>query len=64
VSFSVALQRARSAKKWSQQELANALNQPLTVIKQYESGKAKPNGMLIHKMNTVLGVKLPSQKKK
>ena len=63
-SFSRALQKARGGKHMTQLDLANALHQPLSVIKNYESGKAIPNGNLIHKMNTVLGVKLPSTKTK
>lgn len=62
-SFSRALQQARCGKQMTQLDLANALNQPHSVIKNYESGKAMPNGNFINKMNQVLGVKLPSIKK-
>lgn len=61
-SFSTALMKARSGKKMTQLDLANATNQPLSVIKHYESGKAMPNGQIINKLNRVLGVSLPSTK--
>lgn len=61
-SFSKALMRARSAKQMTQLDLANATNQPLCVIKHYESGKAIPNGNVINKLSRVLGVSLPSTK--
>jgi putative transcription factor len=61
-SFSQALLKARSGKKMTQIDLARATNQPLVVIKHYESGKAIPNGQIINKLNRVLGVCLPSTK--
>lgn len=61
-SFSHALLKARGAKKMTQIDLAKATNQPLVVIKHYESGKAIPNGQVINKLNRVLGVCLPSAK--
>jgi ribosome-binding protein aMBF1 (putative translation factor) len=62
-SFSRALLKARGCKKMTQFDLATATNQPLRVIKDYESGKAIPHGQIINKLNTILGVKLPSAKK-
>ncbi len=50
-NFSVALQQSRLKKGWKQQQLAQQLNVRLTVINQYESGKAVPNPQLIAKMN-------------
>lgn len=61
-SFSHALLKARGGKKMTQIDLAKATNQPLVVIKHYESGKAIPNGQIINKLNRVLGVCLPSTK--
>jgi putative transcription factor len=61
-SFSHALLKARGEKKMTQIDLAKATNQPLVVIKHYESGKAIPNGQVINKLNRVLGVCLPSAK--
>eukprot|EP01006_Ploeotia_vitrea_P039451 TRINITY_DN66350_c7_g1_i1.p1 TRINITY_DN66350_c7_g1~~TRINITY_DN66350_c7_g1_i1.p1 ORF type:complete len:141 (-),score=71.74 TRINITY_DN66350_c7_g1_i1:49-471(-) len=58
-SFKVALMKARQAKKLTQAQLAQKLNVKQTVINEYESGKAIPNGQIINKLNRVLGVKLP-----
>merc|ERR1711920_562269 len=62
-NFKVALMQARTAKKWSQEQLARMLNVKPNVITQYEQGKVVPNGQLIAKMNRVLGVKLPKIRK-
>ena len=62
--FSVALQKARLKKGWKQVQLAQALNVKVTVINQYESGKAIPDGGLIAKMNRILNTKLPSIQKR
>lgn len=61
-SFSIALQKARGGRKMSQLDLAKATNQPISVIKDYESGKAIPKGQVINKLNCALGVNLPSTK--
>merc|ERR1719230_464398 len=60
--FKMALQQARLAKKMSQQALATAVNEKNTVINEYESGKAIPNGAIINKLNRALGVRLPKTK--
>jgi len=60
--FKMALQQARLAKKMSQQQLATAINEKNTVINEYESGKAIPNGQIINKLNRALGVRLPKAK--
>jgi putative transcription factor len=60
--FKLALQQARLAKKMSQQALATAINEKSTVINEYESGKAIPNGQVINKLNRALGVRLPKAK--
>merc|ERR1712014_136271 len=44
--FKLALQQARLAKKMTQ-----AINEKSTVINEYESGKAIPNGAIINKLN-------------
>merc|ERR1711865_1123230 len=49
--FKMALQQARLAKKMSQAALATAINEKGTVINEYESGKAIPNGAIINKLN-------------
>ena len=58
-NFSVALQKARIAKGWKQEDLAHRLNVHKTIVNQYESGKAIPNPQIIATMNRILGVKLP-----
>eukprot|EP00746_Dinoflagellata_sp_MGD_P002312 gnl/MRDRNA2_/MRDRNA2_104486_c0_seq1.p1 gnl/MRDRNA2_/MRDRNA2_104486_c0~~gnl/MRDRNA2_/MRDRNA2_104486_c0_seq1.p1 ORF type:complete len:144 (-),score=39.95 gnl/MRDRNA2_/MRDRNA2_104486_c0_seq1:36-467(-) len=60
--FKLALQQARLAKKMSQAALATAINEKGTVINEYESGKAIPNGQIINKLNRALGVRLPKAK--
>jgi len=52
------IQRARQAEGLSQKQLAQQVNQPLTVIQEYESGKAIPNANLINKLERVLKTKL------
>merc|ERR1712066_754825 len=60
--FKMALQQARLAKKMSQAALATAINEKGTVINEYESGRAIPNGAIINKLNRALGVRLPKAK--
>merc|ERR1712187_896937 len=60
--FKLALQQARLAKKMTQAQLATAINEKSTVINEYESGKAIPNGAIINKLNRALGVRLPKAK--
>lgn len=49
------IQQARSNKKMTQQELATACNLPLSTIRDYENGKAIPNGQILSKIGRVLG---------
>jgi len=60
--FSKALQQARLAKKMTQAQLAQAIAEKPTVVNEYESGKAIPNGAVIQKLNRALGVQLPKSK--
>ena len=60
----LAIQQARLAKKMTQKDLAAAIAEKATVINEYESGRAIPNGQIISKMERILGVRLPRQKKK
>ena len=60
--FKIALQQARMAKKMTQAQLATAINEKQSVINEYESGKAIPNGAIIAKLNKALGVRLPKSK--
>jgi putative transcription factor len=60
----IALQRARQAKGLSQKDLAQKLNVKPSIISDYETGKAIPNGALISQLNRTLGVTLPKIPKK
>lgn len=60
--FTTALQQARLAKKMTQAQLANAISEKASVVNEYESGKAIPNGAIIQKLNRALGVQLPRSK--
>merc|ERR1711918_266715 len=60
--FKIALQQARLARKMSQAELAQQINEKGSVINEYEGGKAIPNGAIINKLNRALGVRLPKAK--
>jgi putative transcription factor len=60
--FKMALQQARLAKRISQAALAQAINEKGSVVNDYESGKAIPNGAIIQKLNKSLGVRLPKAK--
>merc|ERR1719150_285953 len=60
--FKLALQQARLAKKMTQAALATTINERGSVIIEYETGKAIPNGASINKLNRSLGVRLPKAK--
>mmetsp|Transcript_4699 Transcript_4699/g.10355 ORF Transcript_4699/g.10355 Transcript_4699/m.10355 type:complete len:144 (+) Transcript_4699:92-523(+) len=60
--FKIALQQARIAKKMTQAQLASQINEKPSVINDYESGRAIPNGNIVGKLNRALGVRLPKAK--
>ena len=60
--FSVALQKARQAKGLTQVQLAAAICEKPSVVNEYESGKAIPNGAIVQKLNRALGMTLPKAK--
>lgn len=62
--FKISLQKSRQSHKLSQKQLAQKINVSESLIKEYESGKAIPNGNIINKLNRVLGIKLPPCKRK
>ena len=64
LEFKLALQQARVAKGWNQSQLAQAVAVKPSVINDYESGRAIPDGQLISKFNRVLGTVLPKIPKK
>ena len=56
--------KARNAKKLSQKQLANSINEKQSLIAQYENGSAIPNPAILLKLEKKLGVKLTGRKKK
>ncbi|KAL4459800.1 hypothetical protein ABPG74_003326 [Tetrahymena malaccensis] len=62
--FRIALQQARQAKGWTQEQLAKACCEKKSVISDYESGRAIPHPSTISKFESALGCKLPRDKKK
>jgi DNA-binding XRE family transcriptional regulator len=53
-----AIQAARTKSGLSQSDVARSLNQKVSVIQDYESGKAIPDQKILAKLERVLGVKL------
>ncbi|CDJ41784.1 multiprotein bridging factor type 1, putative [Eimeria tenella] len=64
--FCRALAEARRNKGMTQAQLAQAINEKPSVVSEYESGKAIPNGVILQKMSRALGCQLPkcTQKKR
>ena len=54
----VKIQQGRSKMKMSQKQLAAKINEPVSVISSYESGKAIPSKKVLHKIQNALGIKL------
>ncbi|EMR10062.1 hypothetical protein PNEG_01813 [Pneumocystis murina B123] len=54
----LAISKARQEKNIKQSELAQKINEKVSVINDYENGKAIPNQQILAKMEKVLGVKL------
>ena len=50
--------QGRLAKKLTQAQLAQQINERPQVVQEYESGKAMPNQQILAKLERVLGVKL------
>jgi putative transcription factor len=50
--------QARTAKKLTQSQLAQLINEKPQIIQEYETGKAIPNPQVLSKMSRVLGVVL------
>jgi len=53
-----AIMQGRLAKKLTQAQLAQQINERPQIIQEYESGKAIPNQQILGKLERVLGVKL------
>lgn len=56
--FTQAIQQARMQKGLSQKDCAQKINEKPSVLQDYESGKAIPNGQILSKLERLLGVKL------
>jgi len=52
------MQTARLELKLSQKDLAAKVNEKVSVLQDYESGKATPNPQILGKLERALGVKL------
>lgn len=57
------IQQARLEKKWTQKEFAQKINELVTTVAEYESGRAIPNQTVLSKMERQLGVRLRGEKK-
>lgn len=62
-SFKIALMQARTRKGLTQAQLASAIGETESVVKNYENGKAVASAAVITKLNRVLGVLLPKIEK-
>ncbi|KAG5519082.1 hypothetical protein PMAC_002168 [Pneumocystis sp. 'macacae'] len=54
----IIISKIRQEKNIKQSELAQKINEKVSVINEYESGKAIPNQAILSKLEKVLGVKL------
>ena len=59
----IAIQQARIAKNFSQKQLASLMNISIQHIGQFENGKMAPSNAMIAKLERLLNVKLPRNKK-
>ena len=53
----VNIQQGRASQKWTQKDLANRCNLPVTIINEIESGKAIYNPQQINKIKRILKIK-------
>lgn len=51
------VQNARLSKNWTQEQLANQINERKNVINQYETGNVVPDQKIVSKLRKVLNVK-------
>jgi putative transcription factor len=58
VEVKKAIMQGRLAKKLTQAQLAQQINEKPQIIQEYESGKAIPQQAILSKMERILGVKL------
>jgi ribosome-binding protein aMBF1 (putative translation factor) len=57
IEIRTTIQQYRASQKWTQKDLANRCNLPVTVINEIESGKAIYNAQHINKIKRVLKIK-------
>ena len=57
-SLKIQIQKARTASKMTQKELAQKVNVTQSVIQSYENGTAVPNAQVLQKLRRILKVKL------
>lgn len=57
-SLQLQIQTARQAKNWTQRQLAQACNLKDSVVRDYESGSAIPDGRIMQRLSKALGVAL------
>lgn len=50
-----AIMQTRNIKWWTQKELATKINEPQSLIRDYEAGRAVPNNQILGKLERVLG---------
>ena len=50
--------QGRTAKGWSQKDLATKINEKTQVINEYESGKVTPNNQILGKIEKKIGISL------
>jgi putative transcription factor len=62
-TVSKAICQARMAKKMTQAQLAQAINERPQTIQELENGKAIPNAQVLNKLDRALGIHLPRNKK-
>ncbi|CAD7700214.1 unnamed protein product [Ostreobium quekettii] len=55
------IQQARMAKKMTQAQLGQAINEKPNIIQEYESGRAIPNPQVLSKLSRILGVPLSNK---
>lgn len=58
LKYNKAMQAARLELKLSQKEVAQKINEKLSVLQDYEAGKAVPSPQILAKLERCLGVKL------
>ncbi|CCW60834.1 unnamed protein product [Phytomonas sp. EM1] len=58
----IRIMKERQALKWSQQDLAQKISERVSVVSEYESGKAVPEERVIVKMEKAFGVHLRGAK--